>query len=167
MSGPAKRRRLAEAGRQAVALGLAPGRAGRWRARAEGREAAATPSLSQLAGWPRWPRFAPDVQERLLATVATVAGRDALAREIDGARLRGYADMLGEELFEDVMAMPPGGPEPLPSPQRAAEVGRALVRRALPPELARATGVVPVADARAAAWVVAAEDLVAQNGEAA
>lgn len=163
----AHRRRLAEAGRQAAALGLAPTRADRFRARLGGSAAAVPPSLAQLGGWPTWPRFEPEVQARLLATVAMVAGRDALAREIDGSRLRAYADIVGEDVFEDVLALPAGGTEPLPSAAQATESGRRLVRLALPPELALASGVEPVADARAAAWVATAEALVVSQEEAA
>lgn len=165
--GVAHRRRLAEAGRQAAALGLAPTRADRFRARLGGGPAAVPPSLAQLGGWPTWPRFEPEVQTRLLATVAMVAGRDALAREIDGSRLRAYAGIVGETVLEDVLALPAGGPEPLPAAAHAAETGRRLVRLALPPELARASGVAPVADARAAAWVATAEALVIGQEDAA
>lgn len=165
--GVARRRRLVEAGRQAVSLGLAPDRADRWRARVAGRSLPEAPRLDQLAAWPRWPRFEAEAQDRLLAAVATVAGRDSLAREIDGARLRGYAAVLGEDLLEEVMALPAGGTHPLPSPDKAVAAGRLLVRQALPPELARASGVAPVADRRAADWVATAEDLVVQHEEAA
>ncbi len=165
--GVARRRRLVEAGLQAASLGLAPGRGDRWRARLAGKAAPPPPRLDQLAAWPRWPRFEAAAQDRVLAAVATVAGRDALVREIDGARLRGYAAVLGEDLLEEVLALPAGGSHPLPSPDKAVAAGRLIVRQALPAELARASNIEPIADPRAAAWVATAEDLVVQHGEAA
>jgi hypothetical protein len=156
----ARRARLIAAGRHAAALGLALDRAARFVARRRNETPPAPPAFAELARWPGWPRLGGQERVRAFAAIAVVAGRDTLAREIDGARLRGYAAVLGTDLFEAVLALPQGGSWPLGSAEALSAAGRALAERALPVALAEPMGVVPVADSIAAAWVATAESLI-------
>jgi len=157
MSAPALgRRRLAASAKLARRLDLAPDRAARFRLRSIGALPPA-PSFAELCRWPGWPSHAADTQTRILTLVGLVAARDALSDEIDGMRLRSYAELVGEEMFEQLLALPPGGDRRLAPPAGIAAQGRRLAEGALPPTLAERLGHDAAIDTAAVRFVAEAE----------
>lgn len=136
MSGADTRRRLVASAMLARQLDPAPRRG----AALLGVRGRTPPTLAELADWPRWPTLDGDAQLRIFALAALVAGRDRLAREIDGERLRDVAALVGEDALEAVLALPPGGDRVLDPPKMLPAAGRALAEQALPPTLAHRLG---------------------------
>lgn len=135
MIGRASRQRLAEIAGAARRAGVPATRGGRLVARISG-QAAARPSLSELATWPSWPGAEAGEQARIWRIAALVAARDAVDDVIDGEVLRAYAATVGDDALEAVMALPAGGNSPLVSPARLASEGRQVAERGLPSALA-------------------------------
>ncbi len=155
MRGTAARTRLGNAARLARSLDLAPMRGHRLVGASQ-----QAPSLAELREWPHWPTAAEAEQQRIFAVTALRASDDALRAVISGDTLRSYAVLVGEALFEDVLARPGKGAAPLPPAYALAATGQAHAHRALPPRLAERLGTKGLQDRAAARHVAEAEKLV-------
>lgn len=105
-----------------------------------GQAARTPPTFADLAVWPRWPALGEVERGRIFALAALVAGRDRLAEEIDGERLRDYAAIVGEDALERVLALAPGGDRRLAAPPALGATGRMLAEQGLPRALAERLG---------------------------
>jgi hypothetical protein len=153
--GRAARTRLASAAHLARSLDLAPTRARRFAGASQ-----PAPSLAELREWPQWPSAPEAKQQRIFAVTALRASDDALRTVISGDTLRSYAMLIGEALFEDVLARPGTGRAPLPPAHALAAAGQAHAHRALPLRLAERLGAMGLQDRAAARHVAEAERLV-------
>lgn len=139
MSGAAAR---AELGRLATRGGWARSRGARFLARGTAR-----PSFAALHAMPRWPVLDTDGREAVGMVALLIAGQSALTRTIDGAKLRGYAQLVGADVLERVLAFAEGGRDPLPPAERMVVAAQRLL-------------VAADADRDAAGWLGAAEILL-------
>lgn len=152
MRGPARRAALAATGRWARSR--LPVRS----ARLAG-QAGARPSFTILADWPEWLGLPEDRQRRIGAIAALLGAREALADEIDGARLRIYAEAVGSEALEAIVACPDSGGAVLPSPDGLARLSAEMLAACLDAAAARLAQLTPRHDRAAAALVRRAEDI--------
>lgn len=74
------------------------------------------PDFATLAARPRWPLLDRAGRLRLASLALLLEEMDALAAIIDGAQLRAYAEAVGEEALEALLAcgVPGGGPSSPP-----------------------------------------------------
>lgn len=156
MSGASSRRRIAARARLARRLGVHHDRAERFRRRLTG-QMEQMPNLSELRRWPAWPAEDARTQADIWVLTALISARDSLLDEIDGARLRRYAEAIGEKRLEQVLALPSGGAGVLTSPGKLQARGKQLAFSALPVALAEHLGRTPDIDPTAAVWVAEAE----------
>lgn len=91
------------------------------------RRGEALPSFAALHALPRWPVLDAAGQERVATVALLVAGQSALARTIDGARLRDYATLVGADVLERAMTHGEGGRDPLPLADRMPDAARRLL----------------------------------------
>lgn len=119
MSGAAAR---AELGRLAAWSGWARSRGDRFLAQGEAR-----PDFMALHALPRWPVLDMDGRATVGMVALLIAGQSALARTIEGAKLRGYAELVGADVLERVMSFAGGGRDPLPGVERMGVEARRLL----------------------------------------
>lgn len=145
MSGAAAR---AEMGRLAARGGWARSRAERFLARDVAR-----PSFAALHAMPRWPVLDADGRETVGMVALLIAGQSALSRTIEGAKLRGYADLVGADVLERVMTFAEGGRDPLPAIDRmSVDAQRLLVAADADEEAAGRLGAAEILLKEADAW---------------
>lgn len=121
MTASAARRELG----RVAALSASPATRGERFLRA--RSGARPPGFAALLAAPRWPVLDDAGRELVAMAALLIAGRSALARMIDGARLRAYAALVGDAVLEAVLAHDGGDQEPLPPADGLAGAARALL----------------------------------------
>lgn len=84
-------------------------------------------SFAALCAAPRWPVLEEEARIRIGAVALLLTARSALAREIDGDRLRAYADIVGFPVLERMLAQGGRGDAPLPSAEELADAARRFV----------------------------------------
>lgn len=112
------------------------GRGARFARRCAG---AAGPRFADIAHIPAWLTAPPEQRERTARLVALLRYRPAIDAELSGTRLAMLAEAIGEDLLDAACEAPlPADADdaPLPSPDRLAEEGWALLHAALPTPLA-------------------------------
>lgn len=119
MSGVAAR---AELGRLAARGGWARSRGARFLARENVR-----PTFPALHALPRWPVLDADGRETVAMVALLIGGQSALSRMIDGAKLRGYANLVGADVLERVMSFAEGGRDPLPAVEHMGGAAQRLL----------------------------------------
>lgn len=119
MTGAAARTEL---GRLAMRGGWARSRGDRFLARGKAR-----PDFATLHAMPRWPVLDADGRETVGMVALLIAGQSALSRTIDGAKLRGYADLVGADVLERVMSFAEGGRDPLPAVEQMGDAAQRLL----------------------------------------
>lgn len=157
MEGVAARAALAAKGRWASAR--LPGRAERFADKAGKR-----PDFAALLGWPAWIALDPPQQDRTGAVAVLLAAREALAEEIDGARLRRYAQIVGIEMLEAVVGDGGPGCASLPDPDDLTRLSGELLMASLDARAARLFGAAPRHDPASAELVRRADRLCRRIG---
>lgn len=128
-------------------------------ARLAGHAKTGRPTFAALAAWPEWLGLPEDRQRRIAAVAALLGAREALAGEIDGARLRAYADAVGSEALEAIVAAEDAGSAALPPPEGLARQSARLLAASLDSRAAELAGLAPRPDSAAEALVRRAEAL--------
>lgn len=128
-------------------------------ARLAGNARGARPTFAALAGWPEWLGLPEDRQQRIGAVAALLDAREALAGEIDGARLRTYADTVGGETLEAIAADDYAGSAALPPPEDLTRLSARLLAASLDRSAAELAGLAPHPEPVTAALVRRAEAL--------
>ena len=73
----------------------------------------ARPGFAALQSMPRWPVLDEAAQRRVAVVALLIGAQSALSRLIDGARLRGYALLIGGPVLERIWTLDHGGRDPL------------------------------------------------------
>lgn len=118
----------------AIARGIGTGaatRAERFRARRSGEASdAANPGFAAICAAPRWPVLDALGQVQVATVALLLTGASALVREINGARLRAYAALVGDDVFDTILARAGTGREPLAPAHRLPALAAALAGEA-------------------------------------
>ena len=134
-----RRRALAAVGTDLVARHGGPGeRRGQALLRRLAQAPHAAVGLDDLAAVPGWLRLPEAAQRQVATRAALLSMAPALAGSIDGALLRGHAEVAGEDALDWALeAAGQVAAEPLPpvAPERLRARGLALMRAALPERL--------------------------------
>lgn len=150
------RTRMALGAKGAWAKAHLSGRAERFARRSK----ATFPDFAALAGWPAWVALDEPRQLRVGVVAALLASREALAEEIDGAKLRAYAQVVGAETLDAITGEGGnGGDACLPAVDDLAETGRNLLTASLDTGAARLFGTSAQHDPAAVELVRRAENL--------
>ncbi len=90
----------------------------------------ARPDFATLRTLPRWPALDPARQQRVATVALLIGAQSALGRLIDGARLRGYAMLVGAPVLERLWTLEDGGRDPLPPIEALPHAADRLLRAA-------------------------------------
>jgi hypothetical protein len=124
--------RTARRAAQLDALGMADTRGGRFINRMAG---VAGPNFADLAAVPRWLMLADDAQVPVAMAAGLLRHKGALNRELSGKKLAALAEVVGEDLFDAVAALPVDEADKsnaLPTPETLAADGWSILHRGLP-----------------------------------
>lgn len=132
-----------------------PGRSERF----AGRSDPERPDFATLARWPCWMTLSEDRRLRIGGIAALLAACDALAEEIDGVRLRAYAEFVGADTLDAVLDAGGVGGASLPPPEALAARAGKLLAASLDASAARLSGVEPQHDVATTELVLRAESL--------
>jgi hypothetical protein len=124
--------RTARRASQREAMGFADTRGSRFANRMAGIEG---PTFADLAAVPRWLMLPNEEQARVAMAAALLRVKSALDHELSGHKLAAIAEMVGEDLFDAVTALPDCDEaitSALPRPEDLTADGGHILHRSLP-----------------------------------